>query len=102
MGAEQAARQRIDAAALSFLRDRLYDDGLLRLPLIVDEGGKRTAVFAYPRAGGERQDALFVQARGTSRSWLLAQEYEVPQKRRPIATRGPLEPIAALEPLFPD
>ncbi|MCM2254935.1 MAG: hypothetical protein NDJ94_04625 [Vicinamibacteria bacterium] len=43
----------LPGARLSFLQRRLHDDGVLDIPLLVEENGQRTAVFAYAAADAE-------------------------------------------------
>src|SRR5262245_36173005 len=34
-------------ASVAFMRDFLYDDGILRVPIVIEEGGQKTCVFVY-------------------------------------------------------
>jgi hypothetical protein len=78
---------------LGFMQDYLYADGILRVPLVVEEEGQRTAVFAYPVA-----DAAAAGHYSAARSLLRQRErmnavYYAPG---PIA---PEKPATVLEPL---
>jgi hypothetical protein len=42
-----------ETVQLSLYQDLLYDDGLVRVPIIVESGGERTAIFAYPDVDDE-------------------------------------------------
>jgi hypothetical protein len=47
IGAQLAALIQPPKGTLAFLRDYLYEDGILRVPILVEEGGTKTAVFCY-------------------------------------------------------
>ncbi len=83
----------LPGARISFLQRRLHDDGVLDIPLLVEEDGQRTAVFAYATADAESA-ASYSGARAALRQREgLNAVYYAPA---PIA---PAKPAAAIRPL---
>jgi hypothetical protein len=80
-------------ATLSFLQRRLHDDGVLDMPLLVEEGGQRTAVFAYAAADAESA-ALYSGAR-----LALRQREGVNAVYYAPSTIVPAKPVSAIRPL---
>jgi hypothetical protein len=47
VGAQLASIGKPRASRVAFLRDFLYEDGILRVPIVVEEGEQKTCVFVY-------------------------------------------------------
>ncbi len=47
IGSQLATVMKSSGARLAFLRDFVYEDGILRVPMVVEEAGHMTCVFAY-------------------------------------------------------
>ena len=47
IGGELASLVQPPKVTLAFMRDFLYDDGILRVPIVVEEAGVKTCVFTY-------------------------------------------------------
>jgi hypothetical protein len=47
IGADLASLHKPPASSVAFLRDFLYVDGILRVPIVVEEGAQKTCVFVY-------------------------------------------------------
>ena len=47
IGGQLASLHRPPQVNLAFMRDFLYEDGILRVPIVVEEDGVKTGVFAY-------------------------------------------------------
>jgi len=47
VGATLAPLSKQPGGKIAFLRDFLYEDGILRVPIMLEEGGRRTGVFVY-------------------------------------------------------
>lgn len=47
VAADLADLAKAPSNGMAFLRELVYDDGILRVPLVIDEGGKKTGVFVY-------------------------------------------------------
>lgn len=50
IGGQLASLVRPPRVTMALLRDFVYDDGILRVPLMIEEGEVKTAVFAYAKA----------------------------------------------------
>ena len=47
IGGELAALNKPPDTTIAFLRDFVYDDGILRVPIVIEEGAQKTCVFVY-------------------------------------------------------
>jgi hypothetical protein len=79
---------------LEFYRRLLYDDGVITIPLVVQEGDQRTAVFVYARADAESA-ALYSGTRALLRQReSLNTVYYAPD---PITPARPTSPLQTLD-----
>lgn len=47
IGADLASLHKPPTSSVAFLRDFLYVDGILRVPIVAEEGAQKTCVFVY-------------------------------------------------------
>jgi len=52
IGAELATTVEPPKSSIAFLQDFLYEDGILRVPIVFEEAGQKTCVFVYNRRDG--------------------------------------------------
>ena len=47
VGGQLAALAKRPGTSMALMRDFVYEDGILRVPIVVEEGGQKTCVFVY-------------------------------------------------------
>ncbi|MCL4821201.1 MAG: hypothetical protein KJ067_18855 [Vicinamibacteria bacterium] len=92
----------LPGARISFLQRRLHDDGVLDIPLLVEEDGQRTAVFAYATA-----DVGSAAAYSGARAALRQREglnaiYYAPAAIAPAKPAAAIRPLQAVDFVSPD